>query len=314
MPELKTLDHNKLVPFLLDKAENISKYAGISWMIYKEGKILSLSGSVQGNNNNHLINDILKFGEAATVYLSFPPNSLFIDAKELMKTAIKAKVSQLLMPKITNELSQYLEPVKIQSSHSLKITRLTDLVLKEQPYVTAFTFMKQKRPWITCITGEVEQSQQQGFDGFLKQFGVSNHTQRIIKENQICAFEPSFSNLDMSDEKNNLQHNISYHQVERSECINKLLITAYAKNITSLVLIISPTIASELLELGVIDEIICYQSICKNIDQKVTQTINLNSDWTIRDCTHFNKGIRFSAQKSVLKSKICPPKSTKHLH
>jgi len=314
MQNIKLIDQNKLVPFLLDKAENISKYAGISWMIYKQGKILSLSGSIQGVKDSNLIDDILEFGKGACVYLSFPPNSLFIDAQKLMMTAIQAKVSQLLIPKITNELSHYLEPVKIQSSNSLKITRLTDLVLKEQPYITAFTFMKQKRPWVTCITSEVEHQQKNSFDELLKQFGVLNHTQRIIKENQICAFESSFCNFDISDVKNNLRHEITQYPVKTLNCINKLLDAAYAKKITSLVLIISPSIATQLLEIGVIDEIIYYQSICRNEASGKSQTINLNNDWTIRDCIHFNKGIRFSAQKSVLNSLICPQKPHKGLH
>ncbi len=314
MHNITSSKYQKFLPLLHDKAENMSKYSGISWMICKAGKVLALSGSVQGLEDSNIFSDIMLFGKGASVYLSFPPNPLFINAQELTSIAIKAGVSHLVLPELKNEMIPYLEPIQIHSSNLLKVTRLSDLIIRDQPYITAFTFIKHKRPWITCITSDVESNKKSDFDNQISEFGVLNHTQRIIKENQACAVENQFSSLCIKTLQNNVNQDITFFELDDYNSIECLIHNAYKSSITSLVIIISPKLAAQLIKLNLLDEIIYYQAICKTSVTNNIEKIQLDNSWTIQDCNHFNKGIRFRAKKSSTLSFSTYKSQTQNLH
>ncbi|MCE9687101.1 hypothetical protein LZP73_12960 [Shewanella sp. AS16] len=293
------VDHSHYMALVLDKASSISPNAGVGWMLCRNGRVLAIRGSMHGERLDALLEDIDVYGEAADLYLSSPPNPLFVDSQVLLDVAIRGQIKQILFPQLDAHLCAPFEPQPLLSPATVDIVPLPSWLLEIRSYLTLQTYMQKHRPWVTCVTSADLCGRESSLETFEHEFGAMDYLRNLFQGAHFIATQPHSMPTSLDKLTNNLGHDLPPYSMSHLHEAKTLLSQGYANKQTSCVLVTSVAFAASLVKEGLVDEIVYHLSLGRGLPNE--QPIRLLSDeWEIFSSAQFSNGIRLNARRKGL--------------
>lgn len=289
--------HAKLLTLVIDKANTTSPVAGNSWMLYRNGEILTINSNMHGTDVDEFTQNCEQNGWGADLYLSSIPHRLFVDYQYLQNLAEQVGIKHIYYPELDTELRQKLCEGVDESKLVVPMTGITLRLSDLRAYQNLQHFHQEKRPWVIAISSGSFIGKETQLNTFEGEYGAYQYILEQYRKVHFVVEEEGHSFSDIQNERDRFGKPLLRLTVKDSNQLDTVFNTAFLNSQTSCVIMTSLSMVSELIAQKKVDEIIYYVSIKNGHGERINLFSKINENWEINDCQNLSNGIRVNLRK-----------------
>jgi hypothetical protein len=294
--QLKSVNNEAFLPtellFALDKAEHLSLRSGWGWSLTRLGKRVQSGSGMFGYPETGLLSALSSGTKADTLFLSSPPHDGFLSWDELLPKLRSANIRELTIPQIESPWWIFNNYNEIDNALGIKINRCPMKGIGSQLYYGPYTLKTKSRPWVTCVTSSALSERFVGLASFTENFGFKQRILRKVLSSHALVTDPRIDCQYFEKENNNLNCQLLKHTYSDIDDFKCFLTQLAQLDLSTLVVIACDDICSELVRLGLVDEIsVSYELISEHSTFDSHYSPMLSQNWQVIDCSPLLKGV-----------------------
>jgi hypothetical protein len=270
------------------KAENISKYHSLSWVVSDSENVICCEGGRANESNQKILDSIRSIGENTHVfYLSIEPNNVLFDIKELLDCVEESSIEHWIIEKGVHWDLKNLQFSQWEKTWPGEVTYIkTDFNDKRQKIIS--NYIKSQYPWNISICCSNISGEQYTLHSARKKMGLLPNVVDIIKNCDfiLCSRDQAKS-LECLPKYNNKNALIEILYIDSPDQVEPIL--RYIKSSMSLLTmtICDNSLIRYLVSNNLTQEI-NYNILLKNTENKKLSTnitgyyeINFGKEWRV---------------------------------
>lgn len=290
----------KMAITTLDRAINMSKYAGVAWGI-QSGNRADIKQMKYGIDATPLFQDLAQSQGADALYLSTPVDTGFVDPFQLADAICNSGIKNIYLPTLKAPLSDYFS--KQSLSLPLDMTRHHYVMPNVGHHLLfgPFNLRTLNRPWLSCISSTSLVGNDIPLAHFGDEFGVPFGINQVITQSMGVIYfnQPKAQFEWLTKSRNEI---IQDFYVKNIQELKKLCAHLCMMNCASMTIIASFSDTQCLLQNGFLDEVIyhvkLFETNRKTQCLSSTNLVPVLEGWQITDCSQLENSIRVSTARS----------------
>jgi hypothetical protein len=285
---------------ILDRAVNVSKYAGVAWGI-QSGNRADIKQTKYGLDVTPLFHDLTQSQDADALYLSTPIDTGFADPLLLGEAICSSGIKNIYLPTLKAPFSKYFSKQSLNLPLGMTTHHYAMPNIGHRLLCGAFNLRTLNRPWLSCISSTSLVGNDIPLVHFGDEFGVPFGINQVITQSMgVIYFKQPKTQFEWLTKNRNEQ--IQDFYVKNIQELKKLCAHLCMMNCASMTIIASFSDTQHLLQAGFLDEVIYHVKLFET--NRKTQCLSSSNlvpvleGWQITDCSQLENSIRVSTARS----------------